>query len=172
MSSKYVLIILSIVVFVIIVAVLTYVFILRKRKSPPGSSPQPYSPSGGTVITPIIPPSYPPSPSAPPSTTLNITNLSTKATTTQNYFNYVDWNKSSKYFMVYGVGLYSKANLSDQWNYETQINYITLDGTQWYMQMNSPTTFHHYSQDGKHNQVSNYANMTSPDGTHYKISLV
>lgn len=161
-ALRNVLIILAVLLIVFVIGILIYEFAYAKRKSP--SSRGNGNGGGGSP--------FPPSPSSVQATTLNITNMSTNSVTSQAYFNYVDWNKNSKFFMVSGTNLYSKDNSTDSWAPATQIDYVTFDGTHWYMIMASPTTFHHYSQDDQYDNVASFANMTSPNGTHYKVSLV
>lgn len=92
-------------------------------------------------------------------------------TNIQNNFNYMDWNDDSKYFMIKGVNFYIRDDSASSWILASQVNYMTGDITQWYMKMDSPTIFHHYSQDGSTNQTSSYVIINDPNNITYKVSI-
>lgn len=95
---------------------------------------------------------------------LSITNLSDNTWKMQAYFNYIDWNKNSKYFMISGVQFYTADNLNGPWVNASQVDYTANDGTLWYMKMNNPTTFQHTSQDGKTTQAASFVDVVNPSG--------
>lgn len=175
-SIKYVLIILAVIILAVVIGVLIYEFIYKKHKSPIRP------PSNNIVpVFPIQPPSnnivpISPSPSLSPNyvllaTKLYVTDTTKNTITIQDYFNYVDWNNNSVYFMISGTNFYTKNDLNDSWVYASQIKYQTINNVKWSMVMENATTFKHTLNGVNH--LASVAYIMGPGSDHnvYIVSL-